>query len=392
MAGKMSVGDKVKRIFSSLLHKAAANKTDDVVKSQTDTKNDNDSNGKRTQTEDVKINLRSREAFFQRIGTFSTLTWFAKPRALLPPCCARYGWENTDTDILRCTSCHAILCGKLIETNNAEKFGEHVKRLEDSLISSHQKHCSWKLNPNPESFMQLEFSDRVESLQGYLARLESVLSLGKQLPQIDTSFLEDFDTDRAFDLLGGLKKDKSESGLYIDHLIEQSTCVIALCGWTKIASSSAATVTCTFCQRQIGMWNFTDIEGQGQNQGNKESQGHLKEATSDCEQQPRLEGDWEPAQKKMKTQHIPKKVPFNPLTQHKPWCQWIVSTTEFQKSPSKTPGWRRLLLLLIPDISPGAQRPVQRIIGNIKTTPPHQGLKNIRQMFKDWSSLPKFSP
>jgi hypothetical protein len=69
---------------------------------------------------------------------------------------------------------------------------EHVKRIEENLISSHQKHCSWKLNPNPESFLQLEFSERIEALECYLTRLDSVLSLAKQLPQIDTSFLDGF--------------------------------------------------------------------------------------------------------------------------------------------------------------------------------------------------------
>ena len=41
------------------------------------------------------------------------LTWFAKPLDLSPLMCARYGWENIDTDMLRCVSCRACLTGQL---------------------------------------------------------------------------------------------------------------------------------------------------------------------------------------------------------------------------------------------------------------------------------------
>ena len=41
------------------------------------------------------------------------LTWFAKPLDLSPLMCARYGWENIDTDMLRCVSCRACLSGQL---------------------------------------------------------------------------------------------------------------------------------------------------------------------------------------------------------------------------------------------------------------------------------------
>ena len=42
-----------------------------------------------------------------------TLTWFGKPMQLSPVQCARYGWENTARDVLRCVSCRELLCCQL---------------------------------------------------------------------------------------------------------------------------------------------------------------------------------------------------------------------------------------------------------------------------------------
>lgn len=48
------------------------------------------------------------------------ITWFAKPPELSPLVCSRYGWENTEYDMLHCTACNANLCGVLPSKANPE--------------------------------------------------------------------------------------------------------------------------------------------------------------------------------------------------------------------------------------------------------------------------------
>lgn len=52
----------------------------------------------------------NREQLVQRAATFRVSWWFAKPVALSPLQCARFGWINCGPDLLRCECCEQRLC------------------------------------------------------------------------------------------------------------------------------------------------------------------------------------------------------------------------------------------------------------------------------------------
>jgi hypothetical protein len=47
----------------------------------------------------------SRQDFVERLQSYSSGTWFAKPEIISPMVCARHGWLNVSMDTLRCASC-----------------------------------------------------------------------------------------------------------------------------------------------------------------------------------------------------------------------------------------------------------------------------------------------
>lgn len=50
--------------------------------------------------------------FRDRLRTFKTGWWFAKPLELSPLVCARYGWHNSGPDTLKCSVCSAQIIVK----------------------------------------------------------------------------------------------------------------------------------------------------------------------------------------------------------------------------------------------------------------------------------------
>lgn len=65
------------------------------------------------QAEQPPLESTSKEAFFSRVETFSSLKWAGKPAELSPLVCAKYGWVTVECDMLKCSSCQAFLCASL---------------------------------------------------------------------------------------------------------------------------------------------------------------------------------------------------------------------------------------------------------------------------------------
>ncbi|WAR26175.1 NIPA-like protein [Mya arenaria] len=131
---------KIRRLFSSFL---------------SDKTNSNHFDDDGTLPKEAEENLkesqerRDKELFFKRVETYSALTWFAKPPDVSPLVCASYGWENTDTDMLRCVNCRAFVCGTLPKQVDAESYKKCCEELKRKLKEAHEIVCKWSSNPTP---------------------------------------------------------------------------------------------------------------------------------------------------------------------------------------------------------------------------------------------------
>lgn len=72
-------------------------------------------------TQPVNAQPWSRADLFRRARTFKSSTWFCKPEAVNAVECARYGWVNTDVDLLQCEVRHEPqLCTHILTSSSAQ--------------------------------------------------------------------------------------------------------------------------------------------------------------------------------------------------------------------------------------------------------------------------------
>ncbi|XP_074646216.1 uncharacterized protein LOC141902406 [Tubulanus polymorphus] len=392
MATKSSIFERAKLVLSTIFK---PDETNDQIKEVSDNVKTSTKDSNSTQCNSITTGPRSKEQFFDRVSTFTNVTWFAKPLHLAPLTCARYGWQNVDRDLLKCVSCKVFLSGQLPHITDITHHKKAVKNLEDLIINRHHEHCSWRFNPCPESYLEIDFTDKNVCINEYHERLNNLIKLGLKLPLADLfKSLSPCDLEKLADCVPKQSVVELPDDLHVRSAIINTACKIALCGWNP---SSDTTLVCSFCRRKIGTWNLTLLK--------ESTLDHS--LTEEQEQEQEQEGQSEPSSKKRKIESNSERPQnaFQPLSQHKPWCSWSTyiprnsavdcttedSSSSLSSSPAKhnIPAWNKLLHLLAPSTRPGYQRPSQRILGDDKMTPPHEGLRNVRRILNALSSPDK---
>ncbi|XP_032243135.2 zinc finger C3HC-type protein 1-like [Nematostella vectensis] len=248
---------RVKSLLSSFLHSPSTNDHQSKEKEETDAGCEEKSG---------MYKQRGRDAFWNRVETFSPFTWFAKPMELSPLHCALYGWENADVDILQCVSCKACVDATMSSNWDPEMFAKTCLQLKDSLVAGHTKFCPWPDNPCPESFLGLPTNTPVQWKEDFRMRCQALLDLGASLPLLDSLTYKDMD-EVTEDGLEQLQKafQSCDQGMMDEEDMEQAvrtSCVVALCGWKYRPSDTDAdghTLFCTMCRREVGLWNFKSL-------------------------------------------------------------------------------------------------------------------------------------
>ncbi|KAG9489826.1 hypothetical protein GDO78_005641 [Eleutherodactylus coqui] len=213
----------------------------------------------------------SKDAFFSRVETFSSLKWAGKPPELSPLICARYGWLNVECDMLKCSSCSAYLCASLQPALDFKKYRQRCLELQEALRTSHEKFCFWPDSPCPEHFWTLLVSEPSSVITDVIERFQNLCHLELQLPSLKHEDLKSMDvTEETVSLLLHWIEEELQGGenaahsLVSDSLqVHISACILALCGWNSSPSSGSlplSIIHCPRCMRRVGLWSFQQLE------------------------------------------------------------------------------------------------------------------------------------
>lgn len=213
----------------------------------------------------------NKEAFFSRVESYSCLKWAGKPRSLSPLMCARYGWINVGCDMLKCSSCQAFLCATLQPTLDFEKYQSRIAEISRQLQTQHEKFCPWPDIPCPERIWVVPACEPSALLASFLERFQSTCLLAQQLPalkpdQLKSMFLTEDVVSVILQLIEEEQKRKGGSPCTEPLGIQVAACIVSLCGWTgspALHAMNLPILTCSYCMRKVGLWNFHQIEETG---------------------------------------------------------------------------------------------------------------------------------
>ncbi|XP_041636287.1 nuclear-interacting partner of ALK [Cheilinus undulatus] len=213
----------------------------------------------------------NKEAFFSRVESYSCLKWAGKPRTLSPLVCARYGWINVGCDMLKCSSCQAFLCASLQPTLDVEKYESRIAEILGQLQTQHEKFCPWPDFPCPERFWLVPACEPPALLTAFLERFQSACLLAHQLPamkpeQLKSMALTEDVVSVVLQLIEEEQKKKGKTQSTEPLAVQVAACIVSLCGWAASPALKAMNLpilTCSYCMRKVGLWNFYQMEGMG---------------------------------------------------------------------------------------------------------------------------------
>ncbi|XP_009202122.1 nuclear-interacting partner of ALK isoform X4 [Papio anubis] len=193
------------------------------------------------QAEQPSLESTSKEAFFSRVETFSSLKWAGKPPELSPLVCAKYGWVTVECDMLKCSSCQAFLCASLQPAFDFDRYKQRCAELKKALCTAHEKFCFWPDSPSPDRFGMLPLDEPAILVSEFLDRFQSLCHLDLQLPSLRPEDLKTMClTEDKLSLLLHLLEDeldhrtderKTTIKLGSDIQVHVTACILSVCGW-----------------------------------------------------------------------------------------------------------------------------------------------------------------
>nr|XP_017495871.1 nuclear-interacting partner of ALK isoform X3 [Manis javanica] len=178
--------------------------------------------------EQPPLESTSKEAFFNRVETFSSLKWADKDR------CAE---------------------------------------LKKALCTAHEKFCFWPDSPSPDRFGMLPLEEPAALLSEFLERFQSLCHLDLQLPSLRPEDLKTMclTEDKISLLLHLLEEEldhrtdekRNTTKLGSDIHVHITACILSLCGWacgSSLEPMQLSLITCSQCMRKVGLWGFQQIE------------------------------------------------------------------------------------------------------------------------------------
>ncbi|KAM3587901.1 uncharacterized protein V6R79_016632 [Siganus canaliculatus] len=181
----------------------------------------------------------------------------------------RYGWINIGCDMLKCSSCQAFLCASLQPTLDFEKYESRIAEISRQLQTQHEKFCTWPDFPCPERFWLVPACEPSALLTSFLERFQSACLLAQQLPamkpeQLKSMSLTEDVVSVVLQLIEEEQKRKGETPSSVSLAVQVAACIVSICGWAASPALHAMNLpilTCSYCMRKVGLWNFYQMEG-----------------------------------------------------------------------------------------------------------------------------------
>ncbi|NP_001269120.1 zinc finger C3HC-type protein 1 isoform 3 [Homo sapiens] len=332
------------------------------------------------QAEQPSLESTSKEAFFSRVETFSSLKWAGKPFELSPLVCAKYGWVTVECDMLKCSSCQAFLCASLQPAFDFDRYKQRCAELKKALCTAHEKFCFWPDSPSPDRFGMLPLDEPAILVSEFLDRFQSLCHLDLQLPSLRPEDLKTMClTEDKISLLLHLLEDeldhrtderKTTIKLGSDIQVHVTACILSVCGWacsSSLESMQLSLITCSQCMRKVGLWGFQQIESSMTDLD--ASFGLTSSPIPGLEGRPERLPLVPESPRRMMTrsqdatfspgseQDTSSRSFFDPTSQHRDWCPWVNITlgkesrenggTEPDASAPAEPGWKAVLTILL---------------------------------------------
>uniref|UniRef100_A0A2K6UMT6 Zinc finger C3HC-type containing 1 n=1 Tax=Saimiri boliviensis boliviensis TaxID=39432 RepID=A0A2K6UMT6_SAIBB len=294
------------------------------------------------QVEQSSLESTSKEAFFSRVETFSSLKWAGKPSELSPLVCAKYGWVTVECDMLKCSSCQAFLCASL---QPAFDFDRCLTEDKISLL---------------------------------LHLLEDEL---------------DHRTDER----------KTTTKLGSDIQVHVTACILSVCGWacsSSLEPMQLSLIACSQCMRKVGLWGFQQIESSIADLDT--SFGLTSSPIPGLEGRPERFPLVPESPRRMMTrsqdatfspgseQDTSSRSFFDPTSQHRDWCPWVNITlgkesrenggTEPDASTPAEPGWKAVLTILLAHKQSSQPAETDSVSLSEKS-------RKVFRIFRQWESL-----
>lgn len=253
--------NKVKEIFANLI---------DPSETEVQPKEGQNGHGYK---EAVTCNPQSKDLFLQRVKTFTTNNWAAKPLELSPLHCAQYGWSNTHLDQLECVTCRATLYAGIPDEWDSSAYTEICNKLQSDLQIGHKQLCPWPNNPCPRSFLTLPSYTGEQWKEEIIVAFKGLIQLKFNLPELcedEVAAMKVLDNSCIEALMSTIFKHNSDCD---DEALQgKVACILAVTGWS--ASQPIVedpSVTCTVCGKEAGLWNYKTLSNRGQHKRIKES-------------------------------------------------------------------------------------------------------------------------
>lgn len=210
----------------------------------------------------------------ERVKTFTTNNWAAKPLELSPLHCAQYGWSNTHLDHLECVTCKATLYAGIPDEWDSTAYMEICNKLQSDLQIGHKELCPWPNNPCPRSFLTLPRYTGEKWKEEIMVAFKGLIQLKSNLPELcedEVATMKVLDNSCMEALMSTVFK-HSNNDCDDEALQGKVACILAVTGWS--ASQPIVedpSITCTVCGKEAGLWNYKTLAHRGHHKRIKES-------------------------------------------------------------------------------------------------------------------------